>query len=230
MIHLGEKPPTTPQEYVHKNPTPTWDHGDGGDPKIPVEPTHPVPGEIITEHKIPHNDKPHVTETVKVPGESYTETTSDGWINIGSGWAYTRIPVSFVNECVGQTQEKVGGGPPPTTTGGGGTTTETTGGGNTEEPPSTQEVSKKLAKQKEALNPPPPPTKDDCGPWDGKYNPNGEGEAIKNARYDVALGEKRLAEETEWRNNDPDWVECAGYFIYDTVKGDPVRHAQDQLT
>jgi len=89
---------------------------------------------------------------------------------------------------------------------------------------------KKLAKQKEALNPPPPPTKDDCGPWDGKYNPNGEGEAIKNARYDVALGEKRLAEETEWRNNDPDWVECAGYFIYDTVKGDPVRHAQDQLT
>ena len=231
VIHLGEKPPTTPQEYVHKNPTPTWDHGDGGDPKIPVEPTHPVPGEIITEHKIPHNDKPHVTETVKIPGDSYTETTRDGWINIGSGWAYTRIPVRFVEECVGQTQEKVGEGPPPTTTGGG-TTTETTGGGNTEEPPSTQEAAKKLAKQKEALNPPPPgtQTKDDCGPWDGKYDPNGEGQAIKNSRYDVARFEKEVANDKDWRNPDPDIVECIAYEMYDVVTSDKLRHDQDQLT
>jgi hypothetical protein len=140
--------------------------------------------------------------------------------------------VSFVNDCYAGTQEKVTETTPTGGGGGGGTTGETTYGGNTEEPPSTQEAAKKLAREKEKLNPPPPgtQTKDDCGPWDGKYDPNGEGQAIKDSRYDVALGEQRLADLTDWRSKDPDIVECAGYFLYDSVKGDPVRHAQDQLT
>ena len=62
-----------------------------------------------------------------------------------------------------------------------------------------------------------------------KVQPIGEGEAIKRSREDVARFEKEVAADKEWRNPDPDIVECISYAIYDQVTSDKIRHDEDQL-
>jgi hypothetical protein len=73
VVHLGEDPQTTPEEFVQKPTGTPWNPGDEEGPKTVIPGTTGIPITFIPS----------------------------GGINIGSGWASTRVPARVLLNCSG---------------------------------------------------------------------------------------------------------------------------------
>jgi hypothetical protein len=80
VVHLGEDPQTTPEEFVQKPTGTPWNPGDEEGPKTAI------------------------------PGDTGIPIASipSGGINIGAGWASTQVPVSTLVSCSGDDEQSEG--------------------------------------------------------------------------------------------------------------------------
>jgi hypothetical protein len=203
-----DKPRTTP------GPEPKTKPGPETTPQIPDQ-----TAKKSDEPRTTPGPEPGTTGIPTIPGKAIEK---GGGINVGGGWASTRVPSDFVNNCGGDSEEDER----PLTT---------ERALPDEQDKAALEQKRALARERDAeaergaVPGQPgirvrPRTQEATATWDGEYDSKGEGEYIKGVREDAQKLRTEIAIKTRERKQS-----CLPDDLWDWVHGNPIWEGQNYL-